>query len=132
MQEKVKIEILKEGYQVQRQSVESGLESKARFVKSQYEKELTDPIFKRVKAEEEHIRECVGLLQTIDDVIEAYEAELQSERGKLARCRAIQEMFANDASEYREKYYMIILQLNETIATRNTKQHGTNEAGARA
>lgn len=114
MQDKLKLEILKEGFQVQRESVEAGLASKATFVKNQYEKELTDAIFKRVKIEEEHIRNCIGLLETFDNLVKAFEDELQAERASLIRCRELNEMFAKDATDYRAKYYETILKLNES------------------
>ena len=76
MQDKLKLEILKEGYEVQRKAVEDGLESKVRFVKSLREKELSEATVKRINVEEEHIRACDGLLQMLDDLIEAYEGEL--------------------------------------------------------
>lgn len=122
MQDKLKLEVLKEALMVQKESVEAGLASKAKFVKSQYEKDLTEPVFKRVKIEEEHIRQCLGLLQTLEDLVECFENELQLERTRLQKSKELNTMYVNDLNDYRNKYYTIVLQLNES--TRNFGQHG--------
>jgi hypothetical protein len=122
MQDKLKLEILKEGYLVQKQTVEESLAAKARFVKAQFEKDLTEQVFKRVKIEEDHIRQCLGLLQTLEDLVEGFENELQAERTRLQKSKELNTMYVNDLTDYRNKYFNIVLQLNES--TRDFGQHG--------
>jgi hypothetical protein len=113
MQEKLKLEILKEGYEVQRKTVEDGLESKVRFVKSLREKELSESTVKRINVEEEYIRACDGLLQMLDDLIEAFEESLQTERTMRAKLRELNEEISKDAKDYQDKYYQTLLDLND-------------------
>jgi hypothetical protein len=122
MQEKLKHEILKEGYLVQRKEVEDNLEQKANFVASQYQKELTDQLFKRVKAEEDHIRKSAGLLTMIDELLKALEEELQKERLARQTSMDLNAFYMSEANDYRDKYFNLMLKVNDNQSAEYLKQ----------
>jgi hypothetical protein len=113
MQNNLTIEILKEGLKVQLKEVEAGLESKARFIKDQYKKDLSPQIVSRMKIEEEHIRAVIGLVEHYNNMIEAYDQELQKERVLSSKNQEIAILFLNDSKDYMDKYYALILKKNE-------------------
>lgn len=78
----LQIEILKEGYESLKNTVMTGLESKSKFIEAQWQKELTESTIKRINIESEHIKACIGLMDTIENLIKAFEDELQTERVK--------------------------------------------------
>lgn len=100
LQNSLTIEILKEGYESLKNTVMIGLESKSKFIEAQWQKDLTEASVKRINIESEHVKMCIGLLDAMDNLIEAFEDEMQTERVKY---------------DMTCKYFIGMKQLNNTL-----------------
>jgi hypothetical protein len=76
----LQIEILKEGFEQAKNTVMAGLEAKSKFIEAQWQKELTESAIKRINYESEHIKACFGLMDAMENLLKAFEDELQTER----------------------------------------------------
>jgi hypothetical protein len=108
MQDKLQIEILKEGFQNLKDQLLEELERKSKFVSEKMNGKLDDSIFKRVKAEETHIRNCMAFFEATKNLIDGYEAELQKTRERCDVEKRKVEFLVNDSMDYMNKYYELI------------------------
>lgn len=116
MQNKLEIEILKEGLKVQHESLEKNLISKAKYLKSLFEKpDMTEAKMARYKAEEEHVKLCIGFSETAGDVIEVLEKQNHELQIKLDNQRKRVEFLLAEANEYHEKYSKEVLRKFENV-----------------
>lgn len=82
---------------------------KSEFIKAQYQKELTEPLFKRIQIEEEHVNKCLEYIEHTEKLIKEMETALQVKQKAI-------NLFYSEQKEYQGKYYDIMDKLvGETI-----------------
>lgn len=74
---------------------------KSEFIRVQYQKELTEPIMKRLKHEEEHIKICMEYIEQSESLILELQKSLQVKQMALNH-------FYSERKEYQDKYYDLV------------------------
>lgn len=74
------------------------LTKKSEFISSRYNRELTEPLMKKLKIEEEHINICLEYIENVDNLIKAYDKELACKTMLL-------DFFKKESMQYMDQYY---------------------------
>ncbi len=113
LQGTVNVEVLKEGCASIKKEVLTGLSLKAKFIESQWQKELTENSVKRINIEQEHIKNVAGLIKSHEALTEQLELELQDSRQRERLSYMKAEIALKETNDYMDRYYDAVIRLNK-------------------
>lgn len=79
---------------------------KSEFIKGAYQKELTEPLMKKLQIEEEHINKCLEYIEQTEKFIKEMEMALVVKQKTIA-------FFYSEQKEYQGKYFEFVDKLVE-------------------
>ena len=91
-------EALKEHHKGALNNLYASLSKKSDIIQSMYLKELTEPVMKKLKHEEEHIRICLEYVENVDKLLKALDKELVCKMMLL-------EFFKKESLDYMDQFY---------------------------
>ena len=115
LQGTVNVEVLKEGCASIKKEVLTGLSLKAKFIESQWQKELTENSVKRINIEQEHIKNVAALIKSYEALVEQLQTELEDSRQKQSLSFWKAEIAVKAQNDYMERYYESIVRLNNRL-----------------
>ncbi len=98
MSQSKELEAIKEYHKGALNSLYASLSKKSDIIQAMYLKELTEPVMKKLKHEEEHIRICLEYVEIVDKLIKDMDKALVCKNMLL-------EFFKKESLDYMDQFY---------------------------